>query len=803
VGDGAALETNALQAAINACTSGGEVFIPAGTYKTTTLMLKSNMLLKIDSGATLQASLIASDWTAAGSGPILTGTGLKNISIIGKGMIDGGGLVYYVNGSTVSGSKPQKIIVILQCTNVTVTGIRLQNSVVQTFELTQCDTALIDGVIIRNRDRTYGSGTDGIDVSGRYLTIQNVDIETGDDAFCIKPQGEDIYTPARASHDITVQNSILASTCHTLKFGTKTIDELYNVKFIHNTINKHSGSPGTGGNWDDMASGVCEVAISLEANNGSNIHDVLVDDIHITRCGIPIWLEIQKSSGDFFGHLDNITVSNIVCDSSEMTSNINVQPGVRFKNITLKNLTIHNYETWTGTASPLWLDGISYQYGFKIGSTIARMPAYGIFARCVSGLNLTGTNNFYDDGHSGRPATKYEDVTFAGTPDFSISATSSSGAVVKGDSTTYTIKVDTISGFNGNVNFTVSGLPAGMTYAFSPNPKIGYGITTLTIKADTSTLLGNSQLTITGTSDTLVRTAQVMLAVNGSSVGDFIDRDIGAVGVAGSASFDGTTWKIIGGGTDVANTSDQFHYAYKPYSGDWTILAHVAYQQNTNSWSKSGVMIRQSTDSSSAFVFVMCTPSTTKGMNMQSRAITGVTHVSQSQIKTACAPYWVELVRSGNTFTGYMSANGSTWVLMGSVSITMTDSVLIGLAVCAHLNSATCETWFDNVSIKPTAITSVNDKAGAAAVTAYELAQNYPNPFNPSTSISYQLPKAGFVKLTVFDVLGREIAVLVNGMQSAGGHQATFDAKALSSGMYFYRLSTDNFAQVKKMLLVK
>jgi predicted GH43/DUF377 family glycosyl hydrolase len=85
----------------------------------------------------------------------------------------------------------------------------------------------------------------------------------------------------------------------------------------------------------------------------------------------------------------------------------------------------------------------------------------------------------------------------------------------------------------------------------------------------------------------------------------------------------------------------------------------------------------------------------------------------------------------------------------------------------------------------------------------FSLFQNYPNPFNPSTVISYQLSAIGRVKLSVIDILGREIAVLVNELQHAGDFQVTFDAHALSSGMYYYKLTTGNFTQIKKMTLIK
>jgi photosystem II stability/assembly factor-like uncharacterized protein len=86
---------------------------------------------------------------------------------------------------------------------------------------------------------------------------------------------------------------------------------------------------------------------------------------------------------------------------------------------------------------------------------------------------------------------------------------------------------------------------------------------------------------------------------------------------------------------------------------------------------------------------------------------------------------------------------------------------------------------------------------------AFKLAQNYPNPFNPTTTIDYQLPSASFVKLDVFDALGRKVSTLVNERKSAGAHQVAFNAAGLASGTYFYKLQVGNTVETKKMMLVK
>lgn len=98
---------------------------------------------------------------------------------------------------------------------------------------------------------------------------------------------------------------------------------------------------------------------------------------------------------------------------------------------------------------------------------------------------------------------------------------------------------------------------------------------------------------------------------------------------------------------------------------------------------------------------------------------------------------------------------------------------------------------------------SVEDKLEGPIPAYYELANNYPNPFNPKTVIEYALPREDFVALKVYNVIGQEVMVLKNEVQKAGRYRIYFDGSKLSSGVYFYKLQTSGFNQVKKMLLVK
>ncbi|RPI14079.1 MAG: T9SS C-terminal target domain-containing protein [Ignavibacteriae bacterium] len=83
------------------------------------------------------------------------------------------------------------------------------------------------------------------------------------------------------------------------------------------------------------------------------------------------------------------------------------------------------------------------------------------------------------------------------------------------------------------------------------------------------------------------------------------------------------------------------------------------------------------------------------------------------------------------------------------------------------------------------------------------LSQNYPNPFNPSTTIKFSLPKQSIVKMVIFDVFGKEVQTLVNGNLNAGNHEVMWDASGFASGVYFYKIITNDFVDVKKMTLIK
>jgi YD repeat-containing protein len=175
----------------------------------------------------------------------------------------------------------------------------------------------------------------------------------------------------------------------------------------------------------------------------------------------------------------------------------------------------------------------------------------------------------------------------------------------------------------------------------------------------------------------------------------WLNGDVGSVGKTGTWTRSGITHTIEGGGADIWGTADEFHYVYVSLKGDGEIVARVASVEKTNSWAKAGVMIRETLSANSKHAFVAVTP--VSGIVFQRRTATG--GASSGTGTSGSAPYWVRLVRSGNTFTAYKSADGASWTEIGSVDITMGVTVYVGLAVTAHNDSTRCTAIFDNVRI--------------------------------------------------------------------------------------------------------
>src|SRR5262245_43945486 len=175
--------------------------------------------------------------------------------------------------------------------------------------------------------------------------------------------------------------------------------------------------------------------------------------------------------------------------------------------------------------------------------------------------------------------------------------------------------------------------------------------------------------------------------------------DIGQVAAAGSTATSNGVYTVRASGADIWDTQDEFRFVYLSLAGDGEITARVDSLTATNSWTKAGVMIRESLSANSRFAYTLV--SAANGVDFEYRQSTGGTvGPAGAMDRVTRAPYWVRLGRAGNQFTAYVSADGQTWRQQGSsATITMGANVYAGLAVTSHLDGTLATGVFSNVNV--------------------------------------------------------------------------------------------------------
>jgi subtilisin family serine protease/regulation of enolase protein 1 (concanavalin A-like superfamily) len=173
--------------------------------------------------------------------------------------------------------------------------------------------------------------------------------------------------------------------------------------------------------------------------------------------------------------------------------------------------------------------------------------------------------------------------------------------------------------------------------------------------------------------------------------------DIGAVAATGSASESSGTFSLRGSGADIWEGADEFRFHYQVLTGDGQLTARVTGLTNTNAWAKAGVMFRETLGANSRHALMCVTVA--NGTALQRRTNTGGASSSTSGSGGSTLPRWVRIVRSGSTFTGYESNDGSTWTQTGTVTLDLPATVYAGLAVTSHTDGVLCTATFDNVAV--------------------------------------------------------------------------------------------------------
>jgi len=190
---------------------------------------------------------------------------------------------------------------------------------------------------------------------------------------------------------------------------------------------------------------------------------------------------------------------------------------------------------------------------------------------------------------------------------------------------------------------------------------------------------------------------------------------------------------------------------------------------------------------------------TNSGTNWTTLAQTFVGSTTIAGITGAQTSWWVA---KQDTTIYFSSNNGTNWALQYAAPNYSTKGVFYHMTK----SRAGATIWgvrslggISRYGLPITGVTPITNEVPST----YSLSQNYPNPFNPVTKISFNIPKSGLVTLKVYDVIGKEVATLVNDVKNPGNYAVNFNASALSSGVYFYKLESNEFTSVKKMMLIK
>jgi polygalacturonase len=391
---GATYATLNIQKAIDECQPGDVLLFPDGKYLLDNgLNLKSDMTVYISKGALIQANT-DHVWLKNRS-HVINGENLKNVTMLGGGKIDGGGLVY--PRGDYDRPRPGRGIRFFKCSNIVVRNLSVYNIPNFAVDFYSSKDIVVDSLIIRGRGffNLHGSA-DGLDIEGcSNVSIANCDIEVGDDALCIKASTEDPQYPC---NNIRIKKCVLASTCNAFKIGTGTLADIYDIIAEDIIINKHS-NPGVG---NPVPTGDCISAIAIESNDRHRVYNVICRNFTINNCYNPIYFDLQNRKNNnppgVMGKLDNILLENINCIKSvsqPIIFNWQCDGANKMKDITFKNVIIHNFGTEAG-ANLTCMDG-NYPDANKNG--IAN--SYGIWARGLDGLKLIDCK-FYDDGGSKR-----------------------------------------------------------------------------------------------------------------------------------------------------------------------------------------------------------------------------------------------------------------------------------------------------------------------------------------------------------------------------------------------------------------
>ena len=351
VNDTTKLSTAAVQKAIDACSAagGGRVVVPTGNYKIGTIILKSNVHMHLEQGATLYGSTDLKDYlpmktdyvslrTQTETRQLIFADKATNVVIDGFGTIDGRGRSFKKLSWNDEGITRPHLLRFIQSSDITLRDITLKNSGCWMQHYLACDRVKIDGIKVFNRNN-YNN--DALDLDGCHeVVVSNMFADSDDDAITLKS------TSPRLCENIRIADCVVSSHCNAIKLGTETNGGFRNINISGIVVKpSYDQKEKFFGQW------IGSSAISLEIVDGGVLENVNVSDITIEGTESPIFVRLANRARGYkegvpvtkVGKINGIHLSNIqIRNVGSMGCSITGIPGHEVENVWLDNITIHH-----------------------------------------------------------------------------------------------------------------------------------------------------------------------------------------------------------------------------------------------------------------------------------------------------------------------------------------------------------------------------------------------------------------------------------------------------------------------------
>ena len=403
--DGVTLNTRSIQKGIDfiAENGGGRLVFTVGRYLTGSIHLKSNVTIHLGPGAVLVGStnpydydLEMKSWYA-----LILANKQQNIGITGTGTIDGQGrelannFLEQVYAGVIKdklelgrvNNRP-KLVYFRECTNVLVKDVAMKNPAFWTQTYDQCRNLTIDGIKVHSRAYWNNDGMDIVDCNGAL--IKNCYVDATDDGICLKS-----HSDTTVCQNVKVYNNVVCSSASGIKFGTASRGGFKHIRIIKNTV------------FDTFRS-----AITVQAVDGGQVEDVIVDSLRAINTGNPIYLVVGERREGHRSSMDNVHISNVYAEVpatkpdagyeyegplSSKPRNISPSGIVGLKDNKITHVSIENVElVYPGGGNPLYakvgldeLDKVPEQpKSYPEFSQHGELPAWGFYVRHVNGITF-------------------------------------------------------------------------------------------------------------------------------------------------------------------------------------------------------------------------------------------------------------------------------------------------------------------------------------------------------------------------------------------------------------------------------